>query len=88
MLLIIAVAHRWPWYHDAAVTADTIHVMSCLMLNHEGFSKSWKLSNSTRQSSCRDGEKYGEAAVKLLAATLGVTCDFSSEYQSRNIGTI
>uniref|UniRef100_A0A0D3GV29 Uncharacterized protein n=1 Tax=Oryza barthii TaxID=65489 RepID=A0A0D3GV29_9ORYZ len=45
--------------------------MSCLMLNHEGFSKSWKLSNSTRQSSCRDGEKYGEAAVKLLAATLG-----------------
>uniref|UniRef100_I1PN27 Uncharacterized protein n=1 Tax=Oryza glaberrima TaxID=4538 RepID=I1PN27_ORYGL len=61
---------RWPWYHDAAVTADTIPVMSCLMLNHEGFSKSWKLSNSTRQSSCRNGEKYGEAAVKLLAATL------------------
>uniref|UniRef100_A0A0E0APE6 Uncharacterized protein n=2 Tax=Oryza glumipatula TaxID=40148 RepID=A0A0E0APE6_9ORYZ len=48
---------RWPWYHDAAVTTDTI--------------PSWKLSNSTRQSSCRDGEKYGEAAVKLLAATLG-----------------
>uniref|UniRef100_A0A0E0I5T9 Uncharacterized protein n=1 Tax=Oryza nivara TaxID=4536 RepID=A0A0E0I5T9_ORYNI len=71
MLLIIAVTHRWPWYHDAAVTADTIPVMSCLMLNHEGFSKSWKLSNSTRQST--DGEKYGEAAVKLLAATLGVT---------------
>nr|CAE05455.3 OSJNBa0073E02.15 [Oryza sativa Japonica Group]CAE05620.1 OSJNBb0061C13.2 [Oryza sativa Japonica Group] len=61
---------RWPWYHDAAVIADTIPVMSCLMLNHEGFSKSWKLSNSTRQSSCRNGEKYGEAAVKLLAATL------------------
>lgn len=88
MLLIIAGAHRWPWYHDAAVTADTIPVMSCLMLNHEGFSKSWKLSNSTRQSSCTDGEKYGEAAVKLLAATLGVTSDFSSEDQSRNIGTI
>jgi hypothetical protein len=35
MLLIIAVTHRWPWYHDAAVTADTIPVMSCLMLNHE-----------------------------------------------------
>ncbi|BAS88319.1 Os04g0269800 [Oryza sativa Japonica Group] len=48
--------------------APLLKAYSTRILQEDG-----KLSNSTRQSSCRDGEKYGEAAVKLLAAKLGLT---------------